>query len=96
MVKRTIQEGIERVIEQDFGMAFPQHPRHANILLNNLMGDVASSLKRANPDPVLFAYQLRDDLKRMFILLLEVRQWADEYIEATPYDLDKWSKQEPC
>lgn len=85
---KDIEQSKAAVIEHIDAMHYRNSPDHGRIMLDNLWRKLGSFLDRRSPDPLLFAYTIRDERSEWTQMLNEVFAWSDAVLDADAPDVD--------
>lgn len=83
-----LPQSVHRAMESEVdALHFLNAPGHGAAILGEVKGYVASLYRNLDDDPLLAAYQIRDQLPKLYASLHQLNQWCYAVIEASPDDL---------
>lgn len=77
-------EGINRAVVMVTAQHYENAPGSGYAVAKYLYGILASLIKHADDDPLLFAYQLNDHLPAIASHVISLQKWSAAVIDATP------------
>lgn len=87
MPTKDIQHSIDVQNEHLDARHYVNSPAHARALVKQVKGHVDSLNLSVQDDPLLYAYECRDQLRRFAPLVVQLIRWCDEVIDSTPDQL---------
>lgn len=73
--------GLQKMLDRMDASHYVEHPQHGRQSLEQLRAELTSFQSRASDDPLLFAYELRDECTRWFSHFLNILAWTGQMIE---------------
>lgn len=80
----TLERNIERMVQTIIGQHYINSPTHAAALVGYLDGHFHAMRQSKEDDPLLYAYMIRDELRRCAPLIIALQRWVDAVIDSTP------------
>lgn len=94
MVSRTqLERNIQKAVDQVTAEHYINAPGHAAALVEQVSGQLDALRTTGSDDPLLFAYECRDALPRLYGYLHAINQWAYAVTEAEPGDIPETGAQ---
>ena len=76
--------GLEPAIENMTAIHYVNAPNHAHAVLRQLRGVLDSLYDKASDDPLLFAYQLQQEMPIAAKFVIDISKWASAVVDTTP------------
>lgn len=80
---------IDKAVANDTALHYINAPDHAAAIVRNLRGHVEALFNSENDDPLLYAYEIRNHIKRMAAFVIALDKWSVAVIDATPEQIQE-------